>query len=569
MVRDVFSKRDLVLECDIGDLVEQWKREGMSLDQIIEILTQSYSATAQVCNVLTSFFVDLGDHRPTRRRRSRKNREDDETADGDFYDGRLEAERCVEMALSTLVVRYFSPEVADTIFEEDSIGIDWLPNLISHRCWRSFLYGLMEQHPHCLMLNFAMKLISDAGYQNEISSVNSAAQQLDIFSRVFFTSLEKTVLKRKHGESSDIYQDAFTELFRVVSQGEHTFVYTYALLKRAALKSKGWRAAASEHLAEELRLAISKRHLVEATSLRLSITRSQKNEASQHLTQAIFMMINKKELNPADVSLIYEHYIMPCAPPIDFIREPLFQELLFDALFHCDGPKVGVEHRDKYIYLVAYAASVVEKGTKAQKNQSRNDLDACRIALERALSLLECDDDWLTLLNPLIEVCNTAVVSSALLYFIHSMLVNEPHIGDVSLAVFVLLDKIATLHYNLQPAVFNICCDYYDKVSSESNVAEVIIERQRMIIDRLVHLLTVGSAIPVIERMNSMLEDAAIDASLVRYFLLEVLEIIAPPFSEQFVALMTPLVENVEIFDKLVLDRFPPAVHFINLCNKN
>ena len=33
----------------------------------------------------------------------------------------------------------------------------------------------------CLMLNFTIKLISDAGYQGEITSISTAAQQVCVF----------------------------------------------------------------------------------------------------------------------------------------------------------------------------------------------------------------------------------------------------------------------------------------------------------------------------------------------------------------------------------------------------
>lgn len=78
-----------------------------------------------------------------------------------------------------MIAKSFFAEGADKIFEiEDSEGIDWLPELVSHRPWRRLIYQLAEHYPNCLMLNFAVKLISDAGFQHEISNVNTAAQQV-------------------------------------------------------------------------------------------------------------------------------------------------------------------------------------------------------------------------------------------------------------------------------------------------------------------------------------------------------------------------------------------------------
>lgn len=47
-------------------------------------------------------------------------------------------------------------------------------------------------------------------------------------------------------------------------------------------------------------------------------------------------------------------------------------------------------------------------------------------------------------------------------------------------------------------------------------------ERQRLVVDRLVHLLSVGGTIPVLEKVWEMFRDGQIDASLVRYFAMEV-----------------------------------------------
>lgn len=78
-----------------------------------------------------------------------------------------------------MIAKIFFAENADKIFEmENRESIDWLLELVSHRPWRRLIYQLAEHYPNCLMLNFAVKLISDAGFQHEISNVNTAAQQV-------------------------------------------------------------------------------------------------------------------------------------------------------------------------------------------------------------------------------------------------------------------------------------------------------------------------------------------------------------------------------------------------------
>jgi len=77
--------------------------------------------------------------------------------------------------------------------------------MIQHPTWRSLIYKLAEDYPDCLMLTFTIKvlntiiistnfsfklqLISDAGYQGEITSISTASQQLEVFARVMKTSV--------------------------------------------------------------------------------------------------------------------------------------------------------------------------------------------------------------------------------------------------------------------------------------------------------------------------------------------------------------------------------------------
>lgn len=63
--------------------------------------------------------------------------------------------------------------------------------MIDHHTWRSLIYRLAEEYPDCLMLNFTIKLISDAGYQSEITSISTAAQQIEVYSRVLKTAINK------------------------------------------------------------------------------------------------------------------------------------------------------------------------------------------------------------------------------------------------------------------------------------------------------------------------------------------------------------------------------------------
>ncbi|XGW23944.1 hypothetical protein V3C99_005838, partial [Haemonchus contortus] len=597
--------QDAIMEPGVLESLRIYLEEGCGCtDTAITALVGGYHAYAQSVNIMSDWLVALGDPQPEepkpaapvkkakRGRRGakqsakkaeeeRKQKEEEKAKESDtpkspskkheadkklepFY-GRMEAAKSVENTLAALIAKHFSPDIADTIFEDGGV-IEWLPELINHKRWRTLLYELMDQYPNCLMLNFAVKLISDAGYQTEISTVSSAAQQLDIFSRVLLTSIDTVLTEHRKGCITAAYEKAFAELARVVCQAEHTYVYTMALLKAVGTAQGGRILAACEQMAESLRAEMEGREH-ETTALRTALAQTADDQVASHFTQALLNMVSKGELNPADVTIIYDQYILPLPPPISIIRDPIFIELLLDSLFHFEGPKTLPEHRFKYIFLLACAASVSEtRNSNGRRTQSRLELDNCRQCLDDVVSLLENMDDLLTELNELLHAIKMPVVAAGVLYYIQTLLLSEEKTGDPPGAALCLLDHISTLHPNLHAKAFDVCCQLYEKIAGENEAAEVIMERQRLVVDRLVHLLSVGGTIPVLEKVWEMFRDGQIDASLVRYFATEILEIIAPPFSDDLINLFLPLITDEEIFDKAAHERFPAAGEFIQYC---
>lgn len=53
----------------------------------------------------------------------------------------LEAVKSVENTLATIIAKHFSPDIADTIFEDGGV-IEWLPELINHR-WAWFIVSFL------------------------------------------------------------------------------------------------------------------------------------------------------------------------------------------------------------------------------------------------------------------------------------------------------------------------------------------------------------------------------------------------------------------------------------------
>ncbi|KAG8185241.1 hypothetical protein JTE90_002767 [Oedothorax gibbosus] len=57
----------------------------------------------------------------------------------------LEVQSIVEDHLRELIIRYFDPKKADSIFTEEGETPAWLTEKIEHHTWRSLIYKLAEK----------------------------------------------------------------------------------------------------------------------------------------------------------------------------------------------------------------------------------------------------------------------------------------------------------------------------------------------------------------------------------------------------------------------------------------
>lgn len=105
------------------------------------------------------------------------------------------------------------------------------------------------------------------------------------------------------------------------------------------------------------------------------------------VSQALSAMLAKNALNPADITILYKAYSADTPPPVDLLRIPQFLDLLLSALFN-PASKINPEHKPKYIYLLAYAASVYETFKKTvRKNINKEELNLTIKAIEKVNSI--------------------------------------------------------------------------------------------------------------------------------------------------------------------------------------
>nr|KAF6278770.1 negative elongation factor complex member C/D [Pipistrellus kuhlii] len=504
-----FSTRDYIMEPSIFNTLKRYFQAGGSPENVIQLLSENYTAVAQTVNLLAEWLIQTGVEP-------------------------VQVQETVENHLKNLLIKHFDPRKADSIFTEEGETPAWLEQMIAHTTWRDLFYKLAEAHPDCLMLNFTVKLISDAGYQGEITSVSTACQQLEVFSRVLRTSLA-TILDG--GEEN--LEKNLPEFAKMVCHGEHTYLFAQAMMSVLAQEEQG--GSAVRRIAQEVqRFAQEKGHDASQITLALGTAASYPRAC-----QALGAMLSKGALNPADITVLFKMFTSMDPPPVELIRVPAFLDLFMQSLFK-PGARINQDHKHKYIHILAYAASVVETWKKNKRvSINKDELKSTSKAVETVHNLC-CNEN---------KGASELVAELSTLY----QCIRAP---------FVCL-QISTCHQLLHPQVLQLLVKLFETEHSQLDVMEQL-ELKKTLLDRMVHLLSRGYVLPVVGYIRKCLEKLDTDISLIRYFVTEVLDVIAPPYTSDFVQLFLPILENDSIAGTIKTEgEHDPVTEFIVHCKSN
>ncbi|EFO22838.1 hypothetical protein LOAG_05649 [Loa loa] len=484
----ILQAADSIMEPNIDVTIKGFLRDGGHPEAIITSLTNSYRGLAQYCELLGDWLSDLEGNRKI-------------------------VHECFEKTLSSLLQKRFVAEIVDKNFEAADDVDKWLPELLKHSTWRNLIYTLIEQNPRSKFLMKAIRMISDAGFQHEITSVHPAAQQLEIYCRMVLTAIDDFFLKHKKGPLTEDYEKAFAELTRVVCYSEHTYLFTQVLLHEIIKEEKNETAAVCTYLAQILRREAHKRNYQDTYDIHIALDGGY-GDYDNDVKQIVYTMLSKKCLNQADIIRLYELYSSSEPPPVEFIQDPFFVDMLIDALFAYEGSKVHSNHRSKYIFLLSYASC--STSDTASGERENEEMEKTKCIMEQILDSIRSEREFLKDIRVLLNGIEFPSVASGLLHYLQGFLLSDEILSELEVVHFVLLDEIATKHSSLHIRLFEMLCELYDRQSKLLQPAEMIIAKQRNVIDRFVHLFSVGFALPVIERINKMFQEGQIDVSLAR-----------------------------------------------------
>lgn len=244
--------------------------------------------------------------------------------------------------------------------------------------------------------------------------------------------------------------------------------------------------------------------------------------------EALTSMLSRKQLNPADINVLFRNYSTPDPPPIDLIRNPQFLDLLVDSLFK-SGIKINPEHKSKYIYLLAYASSVCEIfAKKGNKRTIKNDeLKSTMQAIEKVHGICNFNmgsNELISELQALYDCIRYPVVGVGVIRWVENIVMEASYFKlttDSCPTHLAIMDEVANVHPSLHLQILTLLIKLFESKQDELEIL-VQLELRKMLLDRMINLLTRGCVVPVVKYVKQCCQKGDTDTSLIRYFVTEV-----------------------------------------------
>eukprot|EP01087_Luapelamoeba_hula_P004055 TRINITY_DN14016_c0_g1_i1.p2 TRINITY_DN14016_c0_g1~~TRINITY_DN14016_c0_g1_i1.p2 ORF type:complete len:354 (+),score=50.04 TRINITY_DN14016_c0_g1_i1:101-1063(+) len=278
-----FVEKDSIMEVNVLQETKRFLSAGGTPQGVVQLLSDNYVGYAQMCNLLGDWLERSG-------------------MPADVVSAMMKDH------LKSIILEKFDPIQADTIFGEMQNAPEWLDVMIEHYEWRSLIYQLSEVHPNCLMLNFAIQRISDAGHQTEIASLATASTNFSVFNKVLMHALRQML----HHNEYDL-QEALPSFKKLCCHSQHTYLYTQAVLTSLVKETNGYNL---KRIVQELEKATLEHGQVSRKiSLLLSEIWRYPNVAA-----AISSILSAGATSPGDVIKLHKEYSKPEPPPVEYLR---------------------------------------------------------------------------------------------------------------------------------------------------------------------------------------------------------------------------------------------------------
>ncbi|KAG0265756.1 Negative elongation factor C/D [Mortierella polycephala] len=262
----------------------------------------------------------------------------------------------------------------------------------------------------------------------------------------------------------------------------------------------------------------------------------------------------------ADETMLFKTYQLHRAyssndpPSAYFLRDPDFFEIMLSSIFvpSFKGGIVKQDHKDKYLWLMAYAAGVHENDDMTTDTTEVQQTYEALNLLDDTLSKRTAGTDLTPILHNLLIAIETPVASMALMYWIKFVIMETSYIESYFRShevpvPLLLIEEMAYKHSLQQTAVFATLVDFFE-APLELN-PEIMMTYRKSILDRMIYLMQLNYVMPVLDYIR--MRASKMDQSLSMHFVKRVLELVHGPYSRKFVEGIGQMIQEiVEVIKK-------------------
>jgi len=544
-LRATLSSQDYIMEPTVLDTVRKYCGKGGKPPEVIELLSDNYRAMAQHVNLLAEWLILSG-------------------MSGD------QVQELVENHLQQQLIKHFDPTQADTVFANEGGTPSWLEQMIKYKKWRQLFYQLTEKYPDCTLLNYVIKLVSDAGHQGEITNLSTAAAQLEVFARVIKTSIENLL-----DENDETILENLPKFCEMVNHSEHTYIFSQSLLDQ--IKQKSSQNHLIERISQEVELfARTRGYQVDRAWLSSVSGANRYPKALQAITTILNAPNITDEVQSQFITL-YKAYRTDDPPPIALIRAPSIIDVFVNFLFIPSSlialSQPSKDAKRSCVWIFGYAASVIEewddRGNRQSIDRQEHEIEQISKAIYQASELLLDKEGSLNIISELqnlFQYIKFPPVGLGVLRWVEYITTPkylEKQIEGTPLSL-ALIDEIAICHPQLHNDVMKLLTKLLENNFPAMDTL-ILLNLKKNVLDRMVHLISRGYVIPILRYISNISKSERIDASLIRHFVTEVLDIIQAPYSDELKEILYPLVQAVHAANP----EEELASDFLNQVNKN
>ena len=513
------QEADAILAPDILERLRDYVAAQGSPQAAVEALSSSYEGYPQVCNVLLDWMGLVG------------------------MEG---GEELVVEHLKKGIVAKYDPKLTRNLFEATSTP-GWVMFMISQPVWRELFYTLSERYPEDLLVNFAIRNISeDTANAGELSSLKkSAVHSFSVFARIMASHLTDLL-----AEPHPLVSPVWPEFVALTTQAENTFLFALVFLS-SARKHYASLAATDDPVCSAL-LRFEEELVTGVPADRAPMFRKLTARLSglleyPSLASAMISMFQSEHpsTTPGDIIRIHKLFLengasaRDTSPPLDLVADADLVDLLITDCF-VEPKAVSPKHRGKYLSVLALLGSGDYDAVPGLTATLRK---LQKIVLAKPFGpKLDATVDELVMLAAQHPVAAAAVIAYA-----HAGLTFPSQYSTTShdaAVYFSLFNSVAASTPSLAPKLLSVYEEllFVENPLGEDTEAEGF---SRMVMDCISFLILVSYAEPVFSLVSSWSTKELVDKALIRHFLLNVLQMVSPPLEADFgIRLLNIMISN-------------------------